>query len=314
MATGPHVSISSETVGYIGSFPISNSMVTSLVVSSLILLFAVIVRIRLKPNSIKPTGIQNFAEWIVESLYNLVHSIAGGPKKAALFFPVAATFFLFILMNNWFGLLPVVGTIVVPAPHERLETATTHAAAPLVPQALADTHDAVDATEVVVAGEMIQTEQTDRAIDEELGISEGLTESETTGHISETVTLFRPATADLNMTLALAIISVVMIQVFGVKYLSIGYFKKFFNFSGVINFYVGILELISEFAKIISFAFRLFGNVFAGEVLLVVITYLTKILIPVPFYGLEVFVGFIQAFVFAMLSLVFFNMATQKEH
>ena len=76
--------------------------------------------------------------------------------------------------------------------------------------------------------------------------------------------------------------------------------------------FVGFLELISEFAKIISFAFRLFGNIFAGEVLLVVISALLPIIAPMPFYGLELFVGFIQALVFAMLSLVFFNMATQS--
>ncbi len=76
-------------------------------------------------------------------------------------------------------------------------------------------------------------------------------------------------------------------------------------------FFVGILELMGEFTKIVSFAFRLFGNIFAGEVLLVVISFLTKVVAPMPFYGLELFVGFVQALVFAMLSLVFFNMATE---
>ena len=81
-------------------------------------------------------------------------------------------------------------------------------------------------------------------------------------------------------------------------------------------FFVGILELISEFAKIISFAFRLFGNIFAGEVLLVVMAFLFPVILPMPFYGLELFVGFIQALVFSMLTLVFFNMATisHEEH
>ena len=128
------------------------------------------------------------------------------------------------------------------------------------------------------------------------------------------VPIFRPGTADLNTTFALSLISVFLIQYFGFKYLSFSYFKKFINFSNPINFYVGILETISEFARIISFAFRLFGNIFAGEVLIVVIAYLTKVLVPVPFYGLEIFVGFIQALVFTMLSLVFYNMATAKSH
>lgn len=75
-------------------------------------------------------------------------------------------------------------------------------------------------------------------------------------------------------------------------------------------FFVGILELVSEFSKVISFAFRLFGNIFAGEVLLVVIMSLVGVIVPMPFYGLEIFVGFVQALVFSMLTLVFFNMAT----
>ena len=92
------------------------------------------------------------------------------------------------------------------------------------------------------------------------------------------------------------------------------YFKKFFNFSNPINFFVGFLELVSEFARIMSFAFRLFGNIFAGEVLLAVIAFLLPIAVPSPFLGLEIFVGFIQALVFATLTLVFINIATTSEH
>ncbi|MEK7479638.1 MAG: F0F1 ATP synthase subunit A [Patescibacteria group bacterium] len=121
--------------------------------------------------------------------------------------------------------------------------------------------------------------------------------------------LFRPASADLNMTLAMALVSVIITQIVGFKTLGVGYLKKFFNFSNPINFFVGILELISEFAKIISFSFRLFGNVFAGEVLLAVILMLVPYFVPLPFYGLEMFVAVIQAFVFAMLTLVFIKLA-----
>ena len=87
---------------------------------------------------------------------------------------------------------------------------------------------------------------------------------------------------------------------------------------GVIQLFVGLLELISEFARIISFSFRLFGNVFAGEVLLLVLAFLIPYLVSLPFYGLEMFVGFIQGFVFFMLALVFFTLAThghgEEEH
>ena len=111
------------------------------------------------------------------------------------------------------------------------------------------------------------------------------------------------------MTLAMALVSVIITQIVGFKTLGVGYLKKFFNFSNPINFFVGILELISEFAKIISFSFRLFGNVFAGEVLLAVILMLVPYFVPLPFYGLEMFVAVIQAFVFAMLTLVFIKLA-----
>ena len=99
-------------------------------------------------------------------------------------------------------------------------------------------------------------------------------------------------------------------QVVGIKYLGFSYFKKFFNFKTPITIFVSILEAVSEFAKIISFSFRLFGNIFAGEVLLMVIGALIPLLVPMPFYGLEIFVGFIQALVFSMLSVVFYNVAT----
>ncbi len=81
-------------------------------------------------------------------------------------------------------------------------------------------------------------------------------------------------------------------------------------FWGVIDVFVGIVELFSELMKIVTFSFRLFGNIFAGEVILIIMAYLFAQLVPLPFYALEIFVGFIQAFVFAMLTLVFMTMAT----
>lgn len=121
---------------------------------------------------------------------------------------------------------------------------------------------------------------------------------------------FRAPTADVNTTLALGLITMVMVQVYGFKYLGLKYFKKFFDFSNPINFFVGILELISDVSKIISFTFRLFGNIIAGEILLLVMAMLVPVLGPTPFIALELFVGFIQALVFMMLASVFINMAT----
>ncbi len=129
------------------------------------------------------------------------------------------------------------------------------------------------------------------------------------------VPFIRSASADLNFTLALAIITVLAIQIFGI--MSIGFFKyvgKFINFHGPINFFVGILEIIGEISKIVSLSFRLFGNIFAGEVLLTVVLFLVPYIVPLPFLGLEIFVGFVQALVFSMLTLVFIKIATAEHH
>jgi F-type H+-transporting ATPase subunit a len=124
------------------------------------------------------------------------------------------------------------------------------------------------------------------------------------------VPLLRSAAADLNFTLALGILAVVGVNLFGILALGFrAHAGKFFNFKGPIDFFVGILEFVSEFAKMVSFSFRLFGNVFAGEVLLTIVAFLAPYFIPLPFLFLEVFVGFIQGLVFAMLALVFVGVA-----
>jgi F-type H+-transporting ATPase subunit a len=127
------------------------------------------------------------------------------------------------------------------------------------------------------------------------------------------IPIFRSMNADVNMTLAIAVISVLATQIFGIAALGIlPYSAKFFvaPWKDPIGSFVGILELVAEFAKVISFTFRLFGNIFAGEVLLVVISFLVPYVAPIPFLGLEIFVGFIQGLVFALLTLVFLKMAT----
>ena len=130
------------------------------------------------------------------------------------------------------------------------------------------------------------------------------------GHGADAVPLLRSPASDLNFTLALALIAVTMVNVFGVAAIGIKQrISVFFNFGSPLKFFVGILELISEFARIISFTFRLFGNVFAGEVLLAIMALLVPYLVPLPFMFLEIFVGFIQAFIFGMLTLVFVALA-----
>ena len=141
-------------------------------------------------------------------------------------------------------------------------------------------------------------------------------------HAGKTVLIpfMRSASADLNVTLALALISVFAIQFMGIAAIGVAkYAGKFFvspfHKPYFIGTFVGVLELISECAKIVSFSFRLFGNIFAGEVLLIVMLNLVPFFVPLPFLFLELFVGFIQALVFAMLTLVFLKMAvTETAH
>ena len=109
-------------------------------------------------------------------------------------------------------------------------------------------------------------------------------------------------------------ITVISIQFFGYQAKGMKYFKKFLDLTNPINFFVSLLELISEIGRIISFGFRLFGNIFAGEVLLAVIALLIPVFAPLPFIGLEIFIGFIQALVFALLTLVFINIAVSENH
>jgi len=127
------------------------------------------------------------------------------------------------------------------------------------------------------------------------------------------VPLLRSPAADLNFTLAYAVIAVLATNFFGIIILGIfTHLKKFLNFSSPLKFFVGILEFISELARILSFSFRLFGNIFAGEVLLTVVFFLAPYVIPIPFIFMELFVGVIQAFIFAMLTLVF--LASHIQH
>lgn len=302
-----HISISAETVFHLGTFPVTNSMLTSLIVSGLLIAFCVIVGSALKKSG-KVSRIQTLVEMLVGGLYDFATEMTGSRKKAATFLPLVLTFFIWIMFNNWAGLLPGVGTIgfreaAEGKSHEEVR-------APLEP------------TRAFASTEAAPAHTSEKAVVEEMNAKEVAAEEEPHAEAAAHeegvfVPYFRAGTADLNTTIALAIISVVATQYFGLKALGAGYLKKYFNFSSPIDAFVGILELILETAKIMSFAFRLFGNIFAGEVLLAVMMFLVPVVVPMPFYGLEIFVGMIQGVVFAMLSLVFFNLATHghgEEH
>lgn len=272
----PHVSLAAEPILENGPAWLTNALLTTLLVDIVLIALALATRAGLKEGV--PSGLANFMEMVIEALYNVVENMAG--KNAKRFFPWAATIFLFVIISNYSGLIPGVGSIGM-----------THGAE-------ADSHSILLQNQVAAA-------------DEKLTFS--LFGAEEEGH-AKFVPLLRAPSADLNMTFGLAIIAMFMVQYFGVSALGAKYFKKFFNFGGkgfmgAIFSVVGILELVSEIAKVISFAFRLFGNIFAGEVLLAVMAFLFAFILPMPFYGLELFVGFIQAFVFMMLTVVFFSTA-----
>ncbi len=127
--------------------------------------------------------------------------------------------------------------------------------------------------------------------------------------------LFRSASTDLNVTLALALIAFFTIQTAGVKALGLfSYLGKFFNFKSPLGFFVGMIDLFSELARLISFSFRLFGNIFAGEVIIAVIIFFVPVILPVPLMAFEVFVALIQAAVFALLTLFFIKVAVTEHH
>ncbi len=129
------------------------------------------------------------------------------------------------------------------------------------------------------------------------------------------IPLFRSINSDLNMTLALALISAIVTHIFALRYLGLkDYLKKWFSLNPIFLF-VGFLELVSEITKVVSLSFRLFGNIFAGEVVLATVSGISKFtafLVPLPFYFLEIIVGFVQAAVFMMLTLVFMTLLSEK--
>jgi len=148
----------------------------------------------------------------------------------------------------------------------------------------------------------------------------------------EHVHLLRGANTDINMPLALALISFVFVEYFGLRSLGLRYLGKFLNvgqvfrsighivrgrlraglggiFTGFIHIFVGLLEALSEMVRIVSFTFRLFGNMTAGEILLLIVAFLAPWVFALPFYGLELLVGFVQALIFGGLTLVFLTLA-----
>jgi F-type H+-transporting ATPase subunit a len=285
--------------------PLSNTFLATLIADVVLLAFAFGAWRFSRSGNLVPRGLYNFFEWIVEFLWNMTESAAG--KWAGRMFPIVATIFLLVFTANMIKLVPGFETIGwMKEAHEH-----GYQAVPLFGNIYA--LDANHPVEQSAAGEHNEGEA---------ATAEGAAGEEFCAEACEVVPFLRGSATDVNFTFALAVTSFVMIQVFGVWALGAKYFQKFINVStmiskplfGVIDFGVGLLELISEFAKILSFGFRLFGNIFAGALLLSILGALTAIIVPSALYGLEFFVGIIQAYVFAMLTLTFMSQAVVSHH
>ncbi|MBN1779087.1 MAG: F0F1 ATP synthase subunit A [Candidatus Buchananbacteria bacterium] len=254
-----------EPIFNLGNFTITNSLLNSWIAIFIIIVLSFIIKIKLKKI---PGKLQSYVEVIIDGTLNLADSVTGSREKSLKFLPVVFPLFIFILLNNWLGLLPGVGSIgYIAAEH----------------------------------GELVF------------------------------VPFLRGATADLNTTLALSIFAVIATHIFSVFTTS---FWKYLNrFIGIdlitviprkifkekdysallvhpIKFFVGIVEIVGELAKVASLSFRLFGNIFAGEVLMGAMAAIFAYALPIPFMFLELIVGIIQALIFAMLTLVFLTVLT----
>lgn len=283
----PHIQVAAEKLSEepiqtpVGPLYIVNTLPTLALTIVLIwvLVFFVNRAIRQSEKDLVPHGVGGIFETLMEMLYNLTEGSAGA-KWAPKIFPWFATIMIYVLFANLLKILPGFETIGLINEEGHFAT-------------------------------------------QALGPFEMLTHGE--GH-SGLTPFFRGISVDLNFTFALALIAVVFIQVIGFQSQGFGYLGKFFNtrrmfsvpFFGAMDFLVGLLELISELSKILSFAFRLFGNMFAGVVLVAVVGTMLNGAIPLFTAGIvpsmlmlfEIFVGVIQAFVFGMLTMVFMAQAT----
>jgi F-type H+-transporting ATPase subunit a len=254
-----------EPVGKVDSFTITNSLLSSWLAVVILVIFFVAIGRKVKK---VPGKLQSIFEIILEEALKLADGVTGSRKKSEKFLPVTLAIFLFVLVNNWLGLLPGYGSIGFFQ------------------------HD---------------------------------------GNSAAFVPLLRGGAADLNFTLALGIFSVVISNVLGI--IMVGtweHFNKFVNMKAFLSIpkefkgdrsvllvnpikaFVGLVEIIGEIAKVASLSFRLFGNVFAGEVLLASMAALFAYFLPLPFMFLEIIVGMIQALIFAVLTLVYMTIATQN--
>lgn len=257
--------IAAEPIFHLGTFAVTNSQINSSIAVGLFVLLAFFINRRLTTGT--PGRFQSSVEALLEFMLGYVDQVTGDRVKSRKFLPLVGTLFLFILVCNWMGAIPGVGSI----------TRT-----------------------VMLEGTL------------------------------EDAPIFRPASADLNLTLAMALVTVVTSHLVGMitigffahwnKFIALGTIVKGFKKGGInimvglVEAAVGLIELVSEVAKVVSLSLRLFGNIFAGEVLMTVMFSLVAYVVPLPFSFLELIVGVVQATVFSMLALVYLTILSEKPH
>lgn len=302
-----HIQVPAEPVTsnpLIPSFVVTNTMVATWLVVVFLISVAFLGTRNLKQI---PGRFQCLLEVILEFMLNISENVAG-QEKARRFFPLVMTIFIFIVTANWMGILPGFATIgryesaeeVIHHAEELAEETGKHADLDKIKLTVFEGSGSV----AVVPFGSVKTSITAEEYEHD-GVGSGK-------RAGLLVPFFRSANTDINTTLAIALVAMIMVHWWGIRFLgTFSHIKKYVNFrEGPIGLFVGLLEAVSELARVVSFTFRLFGNIFAGEVLLVAMAFLVPLVGLVPFLGLELFVGLVQAFIFAMLTLVFASTAT----
>jgi len=231
-----HIALTGEPVFSFLGLNFTNTFVISIFLALVIISFFLFA---FRKREIIPGKLQNFFEFILDTVFGIFDGMTGNSKKTEEIFPLACTLFIFILLNNLLEVVPGLG--IFP--------------------------------------------------------------------------FLRSPSSDIHFTLALAIFSMVFIHFTAIKKLGgIEYLKKYIKLESPILFFVGALEALGEITRTMSLGIRLFGNLFAGEILLTMVSFMIPYLVPLPFLGLEIFVGFIQALVFSSLITVFYVTTTAEEH
>lgn len=309
---------------------ITNTVIATVLTFIIVNVLALSLRARSRTAGEVPTGFYNFFEMLVEMLYGYVENMAGS-KWAKTFFPFFMTFILWIVVANWMELVPGVDSIGKWETMGEVAGHKAEAAAKADAAAAGETLSKEELHHIFVEAEEIALEENVGDLRRGIFLVSARSEA-VTNSVGERVSpedadytlvpYIRAAATDLNFTLAVALISVVMTQYYGMKAQGLSYWKKFFNWPadkiaknplGILDPVVGLLEFVSEVFKIVSFSFRLLGNIFAGQVLLFVI----GALLPfgnILFWHLEFAVGALQAVVFALLTLTFMNSAIHAAH